>query len=416
MLPYLANLLLFSNLGFAAADPPPAPTDVVAHWNFDGSSPSVALDVSGNAFDGAIYGAERVPGLRGGALLFDGPEVDGTADRVIVPDAPGLNVSGAITIEAIIKSLGAQPSGFIPLVAKNVPGASGTGYELWITGDQASNRAFTYMVTPDFSVDEWHHVVFQHDGTVARFYVDGELVDERPPGIVKQATGSPHFVEIGGSENESPAPGRGTFNGIIDEIRISRGLLDPSEFLHANEPPVALCTSRRIEADRQCQGTTSIDDGSFDPEGGAVETTQSPAGPYPLGTTDVTLQVVDDAGAAAVCSAQVEIVDISSPSLQCNAPATISPNQVPLQFVASAVDNCSVDPPLVLEPDCFKFTKRGKRIDKTESCRVRAEADALTILDSGGVGTTITWIVEAVDSSGNEIRRRCGVEVVRRKD
>jgi len=52
-------------------------------------------------------------------------------------------------------------------------------------------------------------------------------------------------------------------------------------------------------------------------------------------------------------------------------------------------------PAVITGVDCFKFTKKGKRIDKTESCVVSVNNDTVTISDSGGVGDHITWTVTA---------------------
>ena len=57
------------------------------------------------------------------------------------------------------------------------------------------------------------------------------------------------------------------------------------------------------------------------------------------------------------------------------------------------------------------FTKKGKRIDKTESCVVSIDGDEITILDSGGVGDIITWTVVATDSSGNQSSTDCEITV-----
>ncbi|MHC4443704.1 MAG: 6-bladed beta-propeller [Planctomycetota bacterium] len=106
-------------------------------------------------------------------------------------------------------------------------------------------------------------------------------------------------------------------------------------------------------------------------------------------------------------------VDTTPPVIACNAPPTIKPNDVPISFTATATDLCDDDLSVeITEFDCFKFTKKGKRIDKTESCVVDVDGDTITILDSGGVGDFIVWTVRAVDSSGNVTEQECMVEVV----
>jgi ribosomal protein S17 len=66
---------------------------------------------------------------------------------------------------------------------------------------------------------------------------------------------------------------------------------------------------------------------------------------------------------------------------------------------------------VITEFDCFKFTKKGKRIDKTESCMVAIDGDVVTIEDSGGVGDNITWTVVVSDGSGNTTAQTCVVTV-----
>lgn len=60
------------------------------------------------------------------------------------------------------------------------------------------------------------------------------------------------------------------------------------------------------------------------------ETSTSPSGPYGLGSTSVTLTITDKAGASASCSSTVTVVDVTPPTVTCNAPATITPPQTPL--------------------------------------------------------------------------------------
>ena len=179
-----------------------------------------------------------------------------------------------------------------------------------------------------------------------------------------------------------------------------------------NLPPVALCMDVTVPTEPGvCQADASIDDGSFDPEGGPIILTQDPPGPYPLGNTLVTLTVTDSLGFATTCQATVTVEDIEPPEVQCNAPAMIIPPDAPITFMATATDNCSVSSVVINDFDCFKFTKKGKRIDKTESCAVLVEGDKITILDTGGVDDHITWSITATDGSGNETTSACEVIV-----
>ncbi|MHA2010660.1 MAG: hypothetical protein ACW980_25395 [Promethearchaeota archaeon] len=106
-------------------------------------------------------------------------------------------------------------------------------------------------------------------------------------------------------------------------------------------------------------------------------------------------------------------MDITPPEIQCNAPATITPPDAPITFVATATDNCESDPSVdITDYDCFMFTKKGKRIDKTESCIVDISGDTISIVDTGGVDNNITWTVRATDNCGNVAEATCSVVIV----
>ncbi len=65
-------------------------------WHFDESSGSTAYDSSGNNNHGTIYEAERVAGVNSTPGLF----FNGLNSFVYVPDSPGLDIQGNISIEA----------------------------------------------------------------------------------------------------------------------------------------------------------------------------------------------------------------------------------------------------------------------------------------------------------------------------
>ena len=139
---------------------------------------------------------------------------------------------------------------------------------------------------------------------------------------------------------------------------------------------------------------------------------------FPLGETIVQWTVTDTSGNTAMDSHKVTVVDTTPPDVFCNSPDKITPSDAPISFSATAEDIC--DPnlivPVITEFDCFTFTKKGKRIDKTESCVVSFSGDTVTIHDSGGVGDIIEWTAEATDASGNVGSATCTVNVVKKKD
>ena len=109
----------------------------------------------------------------------------------------------------------------------------------------------------------------------------------------------------------------------------------------------------------------------------------------------------------------INVVDNTEPVISCNAPATITPPDAPISFTATATDNCDDVPDVeITSYDCYMFTKKGKRIDKTESCIVELAGDQITILDSGGVNDHISWTIEAVDNCGNASKSECELLVV----
>ena len=167
-----------------------------------------------------------------------------------------------------------------------------------------------------------------------------------------------------------------------------------------------------VSADDNCQADAGIDNGSYDPDGDPLTIQQEPEGPYELGETEVTLTVTDPFGESDSCTATVTVVDETPPEVLCNAPETIVPPDAPISFMATASDNCGVSSVEIVDYDCYKYTKKGKRIDKTESCVIDVVGDTITILDSGGVDDHITWTIIATDESGNTTETSCEVLVV----
>jgi hypothetical protein len=138
---------------------------------------------------------------------------------------------------------------------------------------------------------------------------------------------------------------------------------------------------------------------------------------FPLGTTVVHWTGRDDSSNTASGSQSVTVGDSSAPIISCNSPAKIAPAQIVLSFTATAADTCDTDViPEAFEYDCYSFTKKGKRVDRSDRCDVAFRGEVVDIINSGGVGDMIEWTLLAVDDSGNSSTQTCIVNVVRKKD
>jgi choice-of-anchor A domain-containing protein len=86
-------------------------------------------------------------------------------------------------------------------------------------------------------------------------------------------------------------------------------------------PPVARCQNVTVVAEYTCGMPAGIDSGSYDPDNDLVGCTQSPAGPYGVGDTTVTLTCTDQRGQAASCSGVVTVLDRMAPVVTLAGPA-----------------------------------------------------------------------------------------------
>jgi hypothetical protein len=111
-----------------------------------------------------------------------------------------------------------------------------------------------------------------------------------------------------------------------------------------NQSPVAQCTNITVSAESDCMVDASIDDGSYDPDiNDTIAVTQSPVGPYSLGTNAVTLIVVDNHDVTNTCVATVTVIDTTPPTITCPSNISVeatSATGAVVNFSATASDNC----------------------------------------------------------------------------
>jgi choice-of-anchor A domain-containing protein len=115
-----------------------------------------------------------------------------------------------------------------------------------------------------------------------------------------------------GVDNGRTQDASGTIGACTASCQIPRIPRAPTQ------PPVALCQNQTVVAEYTCSESASIDRGSYDPDGDLVGCSQSPAGPFPIGSTTVTLTCTDRENHTASCTSVVTVVDQSPPTVSLN--------------------------------------------------------------------------------------------------
>jgi hypothetical protein len=173
----------------------------------------------------------------------------------------------------------------------------------------------------------------------------------------------------------------GSFSdGRLAFYNFSQANVTYSGFQRSALGPVAQCQDVTVLAESGCEMNASIDDGSYDPDGTEITLTQSPPGPYPVGETEVTLTVTNEAELTSECTAIVTVTENVAPEITCPEDLVLEveggeigrDDPLLAGFVASATDNC--DPAPAITDDAPETFSTGT--------------------------TTVTFT--AVDESGNE--------------
>ena len=117
---------------------------------------------------------------------------------------------------------------------------------------------------------------------------------------------------------------------------------------------------------------------------------------------------IDDCANSSSAAQTITVQDTVGPVISCNTPATMTPPDAPTMFTATAVDNCSSATTQITGYNCVG--KNGN--SKLNSCVVGLSGNTITIFNSGGVGDTISWMVQSVDGCGNTTNKSCSISVV----
>ncbi len=241
-----------SGINTGDGEVPYSTTGLVAQWNFNESSGTVASSGGscGSGCNGTLTnfsdttGQDKVIGSGwtynnrrwgGGGLMFDGVDDYVTASNSTVGDFS----TGDFSLEVWFKADYAIAESFPTLISKQVFSPTRIGYNLSvisINGEPKGKILFEVhdsggtknIGSSNFIVvdDQWHHVVATKSSTILSLYLDGRLADVINAGPINSVSNSTN-LEMGRLTNA----GGNNYKGLMDSVRIYSRSLTSSEVL-----------------------------------------------------------------------------------------------------------------------------------------------------------------------------------------
>jgi glucose/arabinose dehydrogenase/PKD repeat protein len=204
-------------------------TGLVGAWGFDEPSGSTTSDASGSGNGGTISGAARTTGRNGGGLSFDGVN-----DWVTVADAPSLDLTTGMTLEAWVRP--SNVSYWRTVVLKEQPGQ--LAYALYASTDNGRPSGHVYttrdvaLQTPSaVPTNTWSHLAMTWDGLTIRMYVNGTQVASSALTGTAVTSSSPLRMGGNGVWDE-------WFSGTIDDVRVYNRALTAAQIAGDRDTPV----------------------------------------------------------------------------------------------------------------------------------------------------------------------------------
>jgi hypothetical protein len=252
----IAIVFLLACLGARSAL---ADDSLVAHWQLDEGTGSVAEDDSGFGAAGQIMnGPAWVSGVIGNGLRFDGRD-----DYIEVGNPASLQLTSSMTIAMWVyaERLTDHPT----LISKN-GGFGDVGWALSLEDgypqlkigqpNATNNKTSTRTSSAAISIGQWHHVagVFNAGQKLLSLYVDGVqsngLLNGVTPGSMRNSGWN---VNIARRTRYPDVEARRYFKGTLDDIRIYNRALSSQELMalaERQEPPANEAFRQVYEAEQ----------------------------------------------------------------------------------------------------------------------------------------------------------------------
>jgi glucose/arabinose dehydrogenase len=201
-----------------------APSGLVAAYTFAEGSGGTTADVSGNGNTGTLTGG---PGWSSSGRFGTALSFDGLNDLVSIADAPSIDLTSGMTIEAWVNP--AALSGWRTVAMKEMP--DGLDYALYASNgprpagylNTTGSTMYVSATGPSaLTTGAWSHLAVTFGGGTLRLYVNGVQVASQTGSGTIRTSASP--LTIGGNSVWSE-----WFVGLIDEVRIYNRALTQAE-------------------------------------------------------------------------------------------------------------------------------------------------------------------------------------------
>ncbi|MES2706321.1 MAG: LamG domain-containing protein [Verrucomicrobiota bacterium] len=263
---YQAGTSAAQSGGYAAAVLADAPTEYL-RLSEPPFQPAVNSGTLGQAADGGVINTlndaegPRPPGFAGFEAANTAVLFDGTTISTSLGAPQGLNIAGAITLEAWVKT--AVPAGVVPADIithggpDNLPGAvlrvnTNGEYEVGSVNAAGTHSAKFTMPAEDQAGDQWVHLAGTHDGAAWRLYRNGALVATTADTVGALASTAPWaFGMRGDSADEG-------LTGTIDEPAVYGKALSADRIAAHYNAGLAVAADKSISIVKNADGSATI--------------------------------------------------------------------------------------------------------------------------------------------------------------